>query len=216
MQKKVRRSEADQIAQQQQQLQQKRRQEQEQQRIAAAKAAANAAAPFSTPATTTSSFISAETQVMKLPRGQNLVTMQRAANSNQTMQIKLPPTTERQHWCTIRVQDDSQARSVQCPDSTLALKCSILKEATGLAMKEETTVRIPIPVPGEVEDFGVYAVPGLPRHVFVGPFTNRVETPAAAAGRFGGGGSDDIICLDSPEPTKTPEEDDVQASSIII
>ena len=219
MQKKVRRSEADQIAQQQQQLQQKRRQEQEQQRIAAANAKAaaanaNAAAPFSTPATTTSSFISAETQVMKLPRGQNLVTMQRAANSNQTMQIKLPPTTERQHWCTIRVQDDSQARSVQCPDSTLALKCSILKEATGLAMKEETTVRIPIPVPGEVEDFGVYAVPGLPRHVFVGPFTNRVETPAAA-GRFGGG-SDDIICLDSPEPTKTPEEDDVQASSIRI
>ena len=67
----------------------------------------------------------------------------------------------------------STNRSVQCPDSTLALKCSILKEATGLAMKEETTVRIPIPVPGEVEDFGVYAVPGLPRHVFVGPFTNR-------------------------------------------
>ena len=89
--------------------------------------------------------------------------MQRSPNSSQTMQIKLPPTTERQHWCTIRVQDDGLARSVQCPDSTLALKCSILKEATGLAMKEETTVRIPIPVPGEVEDFGVYAVPGLPR-----------------------------------------------------
>ena len=49
---------------------------------------------------------------MKLPRGQNLVTMQRAPNSNQTMQIKLPPTTERQHWCTIRVQDDSLARKV--------------------------------------------------------------------------------------------------------
>ena len=47
---------------------------------------------------------------MKLPRGQNLVVMQRAPNSNQTMQIKLPPTSERQHWCTIRVQDESQAK----------------------------------------------------------------------------------------------------------
>ena len=103
---------------------------------------------------------------------------------------------------------------MQCPDSTLALKCSILKEATGLAAKEETTVRIPIPVPGEVEDFGVYAVPGLPRHVFVGPFTNRVETPRRVSGGGGGGGSDDIICLDSPEPTK--EEDDVQVRSMKI
>jgi hypothetical protein len=38
-------------------------------------------------------------------------------------------------------------------------------------MKEKTTVRIPIPVVTESETFGVYAVPGLQSHVFVGPFT---------------------------------------------
>ena len=68
-------------------------------------------------------------QVMKLPRGQNLVTMQRAPNSNQTMQIKLPPTTDRQHWCTIRVQDDSHARkvSVRSVSAPLSLRARGLK-----------------------------------------------------------------------------------------
>ena len=49
-------------------------------------------------------------------------------------------------------------------------------------MKENTTVRIPIPVAGETESFGVYAVPGLQTHVFVGPFTAKIKTVTKPAG----------------------------------
>ena len=126
-------------------------------------------------------IVNIESEVEKLPCGKNLVTMVRGASDIQnaavfgdtlhqpTMQIKLPPTTPNQHWSIIRV--DGNQGSVQCPESTLALKVNVLKQAAELAMKEKTTVRIPIPVVTESETFGVYAVPGLQTHVFVGPFT---------------------------------------------
>ena len=60
---------------------------------------------------------------------------------------------------------------VQCPASSLVLKCAILHQAANLASATKTTVRIPINVATEDKSFGVYAVPGLNTHVFVGPFT---------------------------------------------
>ena len=62
---------------------------------------------------------------------------------------------------------------MKCPDSELALKVHVLKKAAELAAKERTTVRIPIAHQNEVSNFGVYAVPGLETHVFVGPFTTK-------------------------------------------
>ena len=65
--------------------------------------------------------------------------------------------------------------AVTCPRSDgtdLALKVKVLKKAADFAAKEKTTVRIPITDEGEVKNFGVYAVPGLETHVFVGPFTD--------------------------------------------
>ena len=57
--------------------------------------------------------------------------------------------------------EPSSYRSVQCPDSTLALKTSILREATGLAMKEATTVRITIQrlltIPAKTKIIDVFA-----------------------------------------------------------
>ncbi len=153
--------------------------------------------------------IRADTKVMKLPPGQSLVTMQR--QGRQTMQIKLPPTTPTQHWCTIRV--DNAEGSIQCPDSSMALKCNVLKQAANLSMKEDTTVRIPIAVPGEVSSFGVYAVPGLSTHVFVGPFSSKQSA----------GGGAEVINIDSPPPPPLPpsasskegeeDDDDVQVLS---
>ena len=123
-----------------------------------------------------SCMVNVESEVEKLPSGKNLVTMVRGALDNPsfgqqqpTMQIKLPPTAPNQHWSIIRV--DGNQGSVQCPDSTLALKVNVLRQAAELAMKEKTTVRIPIPVRSESDTFGVYAVPGLQTHVFVGPFS---------------------------------------------
>ena len=62
-----------------------------------------------------------------------------------------------------------------------------------MAMKENTTVRIPIPVAGETESFGVYAVPGLQTHVFVGPFKAKIKTAKKPAGPA------ELICLDDDE-----------------
>ena len=62
--------------------------------------------------------------------------------------------------------------AVTCPESNLALKVKVLKKAADMAEKEKTTVRIPITSRGEAKNFGVYAVPGLETHVFVGPFTD--------------------------------------------
>ena len=102
-----------------------------------------------------------------------------------------------QHWSTINVE--GKEGSVQCPESTLALKVVVLKQAATLAMKEQTTVRIPIPVAGETEAFGVYAVPGLKTHVFVGPFTSKVKAPFMVTGPA------ELICLDDEEEIKNPE-----------
>jgi len=70
-----------------------------------------------------------------------------------------------------------------------------------MSTREKTTVRIPIPVAGEVPEFGVYAVPGLQTHVFVGPFTDRASVRTYSS-------DDDVICLDSPTKTQGPEDDD--------
>ena len=120
-----------------------------------------------------------EEEVRKLPPGQSLVCMQRPkSGAHPTMQIKLPATADFQHWCVIRVipknpDDPANNNAIKCPNSSMALKRAVLKHAAELAMKEQTTVRIPISVPGEVSAFGVYAVPGLDSHVFVGPFSDR-------------------------------------------
>jgi hypothetical protein len=144
--------------------------------------------------------------VQKLPRGQNLITMSRQDLA--TIQIKLPATEKSQHWCTIKV--DGREGSVQCPDSSLALKVAVLQQASSLAMKEKTTVRIPITVAGEVQTFGVYAVPGLQTHVFVGPFSNKDA--------LGDDDDDDIICLDQPSaqpPAQIMEEDDDDIAEVV-
>ena len=75
-----------------------------------------------------------------------------------------------QNWCTVRVNVPNHA--VTCPGSDFALKVKVLKKAADMAEKEKYTVRIPIDMRGEVKNFGVYAVPGLETHVFVGPFTD--------------------------------------------
>ena len=97
-------------------------------------------------------------------------------------------TDPNQNWCTIRV--DVSENAVTCPGSELALKVKVLKKAADLAAKERTTVRIPISTQGEVKNFGVYAVPGLETHVFVGPFTSKNEEISD---------NDDIVCLDDDE-----------------
>ena len=83
--------------------------------------------------------------------------------------------------------------AVTCPESELALKVKVLKKAADLAAKEKTTVRIPIATQGEVKNFGVYAVPGLETHVFVGPFTSKNEEISD---------NDDIVCLDDDNQNK--------------
>eukprot|EP00095_Tigriopus_kingsejongensis_P009626 maker-scaffold94_size379870-snap-gene-0.12 protein:Tk09626 transcript:maker-scaffold94_size379870-snap-gene-0.12-mRNA-1 annotation:"hypothetical protein L798_11659" len=113
--------------------------------------------------------ISGDPEIQRVAQGRSLITLERS--DMPTMQIKLPPTTNSQHWFIIRI--DTETGSIQIPDTTLALKTGVLKQAANLAKKESTTVRIPIPVSKEVLHFGVYAVPGLETHVFVGPFSGQ-------------------------------------------
>ena len=65
--------------------------------------------------------------------------------------------------------------AVTCPESDLTLQVKVLKKATNLAAQEKTTIHIPITTEGEAKNFGVYAVPGVETHVFVGPFTSKNE-----------------------------------------
>ena len=94
--------------------------------------------------------------------------------------------------------------SIQCPDSSLVLKCAILQQAATLATATSTTVRIPIPVQEQDQSFGVYAVPGLKTHVFVGPFKSKES--------FAGGippeddDDEDIVCLDDEIAKNDSEE----------
>lgn len=62
-------------------------------------------------------------------------------------------------------------------------------------------VRIPINVSGEVPSFGVYAVPGLATHVFIGPFTRKANERSSLPLRSK---DNEVICLDGDD------EDDVQ------
>ena len=108
--------------------------------------------------------------MQKWPTGVNLVTMKRAGPP---IQVKLPTTEKNQYWCSVKV--DGPENSIQCPDLQFALKVSVLRQAANLAAKESITVRIPIKAKNEPDDnFGVYAVPGLETHVFVGPITVKL------------------------------------------
>ena len=83
--------------------------------------------------------------------------------------------------------------AVICPESNLALKVEVLKKAVDLAAKEKATVRIPIATQGETKNFGVFAVPSVETHVFVGPFTSKNEEISD---------NDDIVCLDDDNQNK--------------
>ena len=124
--------------------------------------------------------------VQKLPIGQSLITVVEGPNQKAIMQVKLPPTLTNQYWSLISVGEGQS--SIQCPDSSLGLKCAILQQAASLSTATATTVRIPIPVSDQDPSFGVYAVPGLKTHVFVGPFAGASTEVAAE--------DDDIVCLD--------------------
>ena len=106
------------------------------------------------------------------------------------IQVKLPPTLAGQYWSLISVGQGQS--SIQCPDSSLVLKCAILQQAATLATATSTTVRIPIPVAEQDQSFGVYAVPGLKTHVFVGPFKSKEDLGNIAPEDD----DEDIVCLD--------------------
>merc|ERR1719422_559890 len=145
--------------------------------------------------------ISLDQSVQKLPVGQSLITIVEGAGNKALMQVKLPPTLNNQYWSLISV-GQGQA-SIQCPDSSLVLKCAILQQAANLSTATATTVRIPIPVSDQDPSFGVYAVPGLKSHVFVGPFTapkTDIED------------DDDIVCLEDEE-VKVVEPNKEEADS---
>jgi hypothetical protein len=110
--------------------------------------------------------------MLKLPNGINSVTVTRPG-PGQPIRVKLPLTEPNQNWCTIRVNVPNH--TVTCPKSDLALNVKVLKKTVDLAKKEKNTVQIPITTQGEVQSFGVYAVPGLGTHAFVGPFTSKQE-----------------------------------------
>ena len=92
--------------------------------------------------------------------------------------------------------------SIQCPDSSLVLKCAILQQAATLATATSTTVRIPIPVADQDQSFGVYAVPGLKTHVFVGPFKSKEDLGNVALEDD----DEDIVCLDDEIGKNDSEE----------
>ena len=88
----------------------------------------------------------------------------------------------------------------------LSLKVGVLKQAAGLANSEKTTVRIPIAASGEVANFGVYAVPGLQSHVFVGPFTTKTVAMDSSSSSSTSS-SHDIITLDEEGEVPTTATD---------
>ena len=92
--------------------------------------------------------ISLDEQVQKLPVGESLITVVQGPGNKALMQVKLPPTLTNQYWSLISV-GQGQA-SIQCPDSSLVLKCAILQQAATLSTATSTTVRIPIPVADQV------------------------------------------------------------------
>ena len=143
-----------------------------------------------------------------------------------TIQVKLPLTEKNQYWCTIKVDGTEQSVQCPgimisgfillfysffhyfCvifykfflflffTGTGLSLKVGVLKQAAGLANSEKTTVRIPIAATGEVANFGVYAVPGLQSHVFVGPFTTKTVAMDSSSSSATSPSSHDVITLD--------------------
>ena len=89
----------------------------------------------------------------------------------------------------------------------LSLKVGVLKQAAGLANSEKTTVRIPIAASGEVANFGVYAVPGLQSHVFVGPFTTKTVAMDSSSSSSTSSSSHDVITLDEEGEVPTTATD---------
>ena len=83
------------------------------------------------------------------------------------------------------------------------LKCAILQQAATLATATSTTVRIPIPVAEQDQSFGVYAVPGLKTHVFVGPFKSKEGFSGIAPEDDD---DEDIVCLDDEIAKNDSEE----------
>merc|ERR1719318_520800 len=147
-----------------------------------------------------SAKVSLAEAVQKLPVGQSLITVTDGGKA--VMQVKLPPTLAGQYWSLISVGQGQS--SIQCPDSTLVLKCAILQQAATLSTATSTTVRIPIPVGDQDPSFGVYAVPGLKSHVFVGPFaSNEVATESIEDD------DDDIVCLEDTKD-KIKDDDDIK------
>merc|ERR1719209_1718422 len=145
-----------------------------------------------------SAKVSLAEAVQKLPVGQSLITVTDAGKA--VMQVKLPPTLAGQYWSLISVGQGQS--SIQCPDSSLVLKCAILQQAATLATATSTTVRIPIPVAEQDQSFGVYAVPGLKTHVFVGPFKSKEEFGNIALEDD----DEDIVCLDDEIAKNDSEE----------
>ncbi|XP_040563596.1 uncharacterized protein [Lepeophtheirus salmonis] len=113
------------------------------------------------------SVVNLELSNQRLDPGQNLVTVVQADIA--VMQIKLPQTSSNQYWCTLRVPIGEE--SVPCPETSISLKTIIIKQAADLANSENTTVRIPIEATSVgSSSFGIYAVPCLKKHVFIGPY----------------------------------------------
>ena len=113
--------------------------------------------------------------VQRLPLGVNLVQLCRPGTSNPIqVKVKLPKTEPNQFWSTVKI--DVPVMSVQVTPE-LIMKVPVLQKALNLAIREKTTVRIPINRPDEVNTFGVYAVPIPVSTVFVGPFTVKPVKP---------------------------------------
>eukprot|EP00092_Neocalanus_flemingeri_P016630 GFUD01017991.1.p1 GENE.GFUD01017991.1~~GFUD01017991.1.p1 ORF type:complete len:2163 (+),score=717.19 GFUD01017991.1:64-6552(+) len=143
--------------------------------------------------------ISLSEPVQKLPVGQSLITVVEGPNQRAMMQVKLPPTLPSQYWSLISVGQGQS--SIQCPDSSLVLKCAILQQAATLSTATSTTVRIPIPVGDQDPSFGVYAVPGLKSHVFVGPFASSEVIAETIVDE-----DDDIVCLEDDQANVKDED----------
>ena len=114
--------------------------------------------------------------------------------------MKLTPTLASQYWSLVNVGQGQS--SIQCPDSSLVLKCSILQQAATLANTTSTIVRIPITDVEQDRSFGVYGVPGLETHVFVGPFKSKEDQEGITLEDD----DEDIICLNDEIAKNYSEE----------
>ena len=112
----------------------------------------------------------------------------------------MTPTLASQYWSLVNVGQGQS--SIQCPDSSLVLKCSILQQAATLATTTSTIVRIPITDVEQDRSFGVYGVPGLETHVFVGPFKSKEDQEGITLEDD----DEDIICLNDEIAKNYSEE----------